>query len=262
MGRAASVLGLALFVGLGMALSADERLKRGALQFADFIQANPWQGVALHAVLSTAVTVSGMPFALIDLAAAWVYRETPLAAVAMLFFAKTVGSAVCFAIARSVLSAQRKRDLLSHRTIARVNRVLKQSPVWYGTLVRLATLPAAVKNYGLALLEIEFPTCEFFPLSCASRARLERAWCADMLCCMLGSVVGVPLQAVLGMQLGAVYLGVATEADQEAGLEVAVASLVGVISLLLVVKLLVAAALGGDEEGEEGEGEADSRKER
>ena len=73
-------------------------------------------------------------------------------------------------IARSVLSAQRKRDLLSHRTIARVNRVLKQSPVWYGTLVRLATLPAAVKNYGLALLEIEFPTCEFFPLSCASRA--------------------------------------------------------------------------------------------
>ena len=169
MGRAASALGLAVFVGLGMALSADERLKRGALQFAEFIQANPWQGVALHAVLSTAVTVSGMPFALIDLAAAWVYRETPLAAVAMLFFAKTVGSAVCFAIARSVLSAQRKRDLLSHRTIARVNLVLKQSPVWYGTLVRLATLPAAVKNYGLALLEIEFPTCEFF-VSCASRA--------------------------------------------------------------------------------------------
>ena len=170
MGRAASALGLAVFVGLGMALSADERLKRGALQFAEFIQANPWQGVALHAVLSTAVTVSGMPFALIDLAAAWVYRETPLAAVAMLFFAKTVGSAVCFAIARSVLSAQRKRDLLSHRTISQVNQVLKQSPVWYGTLVRLATLPAAVKNYGLALLEIEFPTCEFFPLSCASRA--------------------------------------------------------------------------------------------
>ena len=70
------------------------------------------------------------------------------------------------------------------------------------------------------------------------------------------------MQAVLGMQLGAVYLGVATEADQEAGLEVAVASLVGVISLLLVVKLLVAAALGGDEEGEEGEGEEDSWKER
>eukprot|EP01045_Picozoa_sp_COSAG04_P017369 COSAG04_NODE_1531_length_6449_cov_3.075276_4_plen_84_part_00 len=83
-----------------------------------------------------------------------------------------------------------------------------------------------------------------------------------MACCMLGSLVGVPLQAVLGMQLGAVYLGVATEADQEAGLEVAVASLVGVISLLLVVKLLVSAALGGDEDGEQEGEEADSRKER
>ena len=37
-----------------------------------FIQDNPVQGAALHSILSTCITVSGVPFALVDLAAAWV----------------------------------------------------------------------------------------------------------------------------------------------------------------------------------------------
>ena len=41
-------------------------------RFVHFIQDNPLQGVALHSVLSTCITVSGVPFALVDLAAAWV----------------------------------------------------------------------------------------------------------------------------------------------------------------------------------------------
>ena len=162
-------------------------------RFTEFLQENPVQGVALHAVLSSAITVSGIPFALVDLGAAWVYRESPAKVLAMLLFAKTVGSAVCFLIARGLLSEQRKASLLEHATIKRVNKVLQSSPLYYGTLCRLATMPAAVKNYGLALLDISFPTY--------------------MGCCLLGSVVGVPLQGMLGMQLGAVYLGVATEGD-------------------------------------------------
>jgi copper chaperone len=189
---------------------------------------HPLQGVVLHAVLSTAITISGVPFALIDLGAAWVYRDTPAAAMAMLFFAKTLGSATCFAIARGLLSERRKAALLEDKTIKRVNNVLKQSPLYYGTLCRLATMPAAVKNYGLAILpDIEFPTF--------------------MACCMLGSLVGVPIQAVMGMQLGAVYLGVA-DANQQLQLstEAAVGMLVGVVSLLLVLRLIVPALLGKD----------------
>lgn len=188
---------------------------------------HPLQGVALHAVLSTAITISGVPFALIDLGAAWVYRDSPAAAVAMLFFAKTLGSATCFAIARGLLSEQRKAALLEDKTIRRVNNVLKQSPLYYGTLCRLATMPAAVKNYGLAILpDIEFPTF--------------------MACCMLGSLVGVPIQAVMGMQLGAVYLGVTDANNLELGTEAAVGMLVGIVSLVLVLRLIVPALLGQD----------------
>ena len=198
-------------------------------RFTEFLTENPAQGVALHVVLSAAITVSGIPFALVDLGAAWVYRESPAKVLAMLLLAKTVGSAVCFLIARGLLSEQRKASLLEHATIKRVNKVLKTSPLYYGTLCRLATMPAAVKNYGLALLDIEFPTY--------------------MGCCLLGSTVGVPLQGMLGMQLGAVYLGVATEgdaADALPGAEATAGIVVGVVCTLLVVKLLVSAALSGD----------------
>lgn len=181
-------------------------------------------------MLSTSITISGIPFALIDLGAAWVYRDSPAAVLAMLFFAKTLGSATCFAIARGLLSEQRKATLLQDKTIKRVNSVLKQSPLYYGTLCRLATMPVAVKNYGLALLpDINFPTF--------------------MACCMLGSLVGVPIQAMLGMQLGAVYLGMA-EADgqPQLGTEAAVGILVGAVSLILMLRLLVPALLGQNDE--------------
>jgi len=229
MGRVAKAVGMLCLIGLSMALSSNEQLKQQAVRFVGFVRDNPVQGVALHAALSTAITVSGVPFSLIDLGAAWVYRDTPAAAVAMLFVAKTIGSAACFVIARGVLSEQRKAALLEDKTIKRVNRVLKQRPLYYGTLCRLATMPAAVKNYGLALLDIPFTTF--------------------MACCMLGSVVGVPIQAVLGMQLGAVYLGVAeTDGQPQPGAEAAVGVLVGVVSLVLVLRLLVPALLGQDTE--------------
>ncbi|CAE7750345.1 unnamed protein product [Symbiodinium sp. CCMP2592] len=139
----------------------------------------------LHSAFSTAITVSGIPFSLVDLGAAWVYGFR--AAMCMLLFAKTLGSILCFLVARSVLPAARKASVLSHPTVARVDRILASSPIYYGTLFRLALLPTFVKNYGLALLNIRFPHY--------------------LTCCLLGSCLGVPAQAYLGSQLGDIYLG-------------------------------------------------------
>ena len=75
----------------------------------------------------------------------------------MLLFAKTLGSVICFCVARNIISESRKRSILANPTICKVNRVLSTSPVYYGTLCRLATMPTVVKNYGLALLDIRFP---------------------------------------------------------------------------------------------------------
>lgn len=85
-----------------------------------------------------------------------VYRDYPLKAMGMLLFAKTLGSMICFGIARKVISDSRKQLILANPTISKVNRVLSKSPKYYGTLCRLATMPTVVKNYGLALLDIGF----------------------------------------------------------------------------------------------------------
>ena len=69
----------------------------------------------------------------------------------------------------------------------RADRLLSSSPVYYGTLFEFALVPPFVKNYGLALLNIDFMRY--------------------ITCCLLGSVVGVPYQAYLGSQLGDFLLG-------------------------------------------------------
>merc|ERR1711920_767847 len=98
-----------------------------------------------------------------------------------------MGSILCFCIARKVLPESRKTSILENATVKRVDKLLASSPVYYGTLFRLALVPTVVKNYGLALLNIDFGRY--------------------LTCCLLGSCVGVPSQAYLGSQLGDFYLG-------------------------------------------------------
>jgi copper chaperone CopZ len=50
----------------------------------------------------------------------------------------------------------------------------------------------------------------------------------------------------MGMQLGAVYLGVSDANQVELGTEAAVGMLVGVVSLVLVLRLIIPALLGQD----------------
>lgn len=70
-----------------------------------------------------------------------------------------------------------------------------------------------------------------------------------MACCMLGSVIGVPAQALMGKHLGAFYLGMqGAEADLEmGGWQVGVAA-VGLGSLLSCMKVLIPALIGKDDQ--------------
>ena len=65
--------------------------------------------------------------------------------------------------------------------IGSVNDVIEQKPIFYGTLVRYSGIPTSFKNYGLAAMNISF-------------------W-NYLICCLLGSLVFVPLQAKLGESL-------------------------------------------------------------
>ena len=152
-----------------------------------------------------------------------VYRDYPLKAMGMLLFAKTLGSMICFGIARKVISDSRKQLILANPTISKVNRVLSKSPKYYGTLCRLATMPTVVKNYGLALLEIRFG--DYMVRAGNSKRRQATPRSTNLIlcpcpgcqvCCLLGSAVGVPMQALIGMHLGAVTLGISSPNEAKA----------------------------------------------
>ncbi|CAE7396060.1 aarA, partial [Symbiodinium pilosum] len=219
---AAATFGGVAFVG--MAISSNPTLKAKATELTYFMRRSPLLGVVLHAVFSTAITVSGIPFSLVDLGAAWVYGFQ--AALGMLLFSKTLGSILCFLVARSILPASRKASVLSHPTVARVDRILASSPIYYGTLFRLALLPAFVKNYGLALLNIRFPHY--------------------LVCCLLGSCFGVPAQAYLGSQLGDIYLGLRDAESVDP--VVLLGGIAPVLFLVILMPTMAKVLLGKDED--------------
>ena len=59
-----------------------------------------------------------------------------------------------------------------------VNELVKESPVYIGTLLRLSPIPLSAKNYGLALMEITFTNY--------------------LKCCVIGSIPFVPFVAMMG----------------------------------------------------------------
>ena len=108
--------------------------------------------------------------------AGYIYDIVP--ASLLLFSAKTIGSMLCFFVARNFLSEKRKQGFHEYTIIKKVNKVIHSSPFYYGTLVRYAALPTAAKNYGLSLMNITF--------------------LQYITCCVLGSIIYVPVQASAG----------------------------------------------------------------
>ena len=202
-------------------LSSNEHLKAKAVEALQFMHHRPGSGAVLHFVLSVTITVSGIPFALVDIAVAIVYPFH--VTLVMLFVAKTTGSATCFFVARHVLSVERQTSIRSHQFLGKVNVLVKGHPIYFGTLIRFSTVPALLKNYGLPLLEISF--------------------LQYMVCCALGSVVFVPLQAYMGATIGPVLLGLHTEQTEDQLVVTLMGMLFGVGASLLGVRHVVAALL-------------------
>lgn len=212
------------FFVMSMAIASSPALTSHAVTLATFMRTNPWSGAALHMILSTAVTTSGVPFVLFDLAAAWVY-PAPVA-FCMLSLAKTLGSIFCFIIIRNLMPWRCKRRLAADEAVTRVKRILAESPIFFGTLFRLAYMPTSMKNYGLALLGLDFSSY---------------VWS-----CVLASGLGVTSQVYLGAYHGDAYLGLA-EAPELFGDPLATtAAVIGVFALVFVLGICGSALTGED----------------
>lgn len=165
-----------LLIALGALLQTNSEVLEAMEQFEEFLQDKSLAGMGVYILLSAGITAFAIPFSFVDIACAYVY-DAPLNMVLM-FIAKTLGSICCYLIGNECLSRNTKRQFLSQKYLRKMNALVKSAPIYYGTMVRFASVPTSIKNYGLALMDIDFSNY--------------------ILCCVIGSLVFVPLQASMG----------------------------------------------------------------
>ena len=109
------------------------KIKRYIRVCKQYSEDNYYQAIMIYEILSTLITALGIPFAYVDLFAAYIY-PFPYN-ILLLLSSKTFGSAICFLITRIFMSEERKKGFLSYSIINGVNEVITQKPIFYGTLV-------------------------------------------------------------------------------------------------------------------------------
>jgi len=211
---------LALFFVAAFALSSSDTVKGKAQILVALMKENELLGAGAYIAVSIVVSVFGLPIPFHDYAVSLVYSFPT--ALALIFTGKTIGSACCYIAARNFLGPERKASLMSNDTVKKVNGLIASSPIYFGTLLRLATIPTAVKNYGLAFMDVSLTQY--------------------LICCMIGSSIFVPIQTYIGSKMGAFSLGL-TNDPGELGGEAAIFVVVGLVCLLLVVRAVVKALL-------------------
>ena len=146
------------------------------------ITSNYWVGISIYFIVAVSITALAIPFAVLDLLNVYIF-PFPICMLIMLA-EKTIGTALVYEIANQTMHSS-KEEYLKINLIKRVNKVIKDSPLYYGTLVRFSSVPASVKNYGLAALEISFKDY--------------------MITSMIGSAVFIPLKTYVNYQMIEMY---------------------------------------------------------
>jgi hypothetical protein len=59
-------------------------------------------------------------------------------------------------IANYLLSEASKKEYLSNKYMRSLYELIKKEPLKYGILLRFASLPIVIRNYGLAVLPINY----------------------------------------------------------------------------------------------------------
>eukprot|EP00039_Didymoeca_costata_P033153 m.40925 g.40925 ORF g.40925 m.40925 type:complete len:260 (-) comp9723_c0_seq1:1660-2439(-) len=241
------IAGVCAFIYITHSLANSDSVKEKAQEFLTYTRERPVQGWLVYTLLSTAVTVSGIPFNLHDQVVAYVYPFK--IAVAMIFVAKSIGSLCCYMIAKSFLTLTQKKSLLENEIASKILKLISSNPVYYGTLLRLATVPTFVKNYGLAIMDIS--VFQYF------------------ICCAIGSTIFIPIQVsfwylyfecdecytqvFVGSTLAPITLGLASADSVDKDLNTfAAISLVGILSLVLFMRKLVRVLLDRETDDSQG----------
>lgn len=99
-------------------------------------------------------------------------------AILILIGAKLLGAAFTYYIANNLLSSESRQSYMTNQYMRGLHDLIKKEPLKYGLLLRFASIPIVVRNYGLAVMPINFQKY--------------------ILCVFLQSSVTSPFQAYVG----------------------------------------------------------------
>jgi uncharacterized membrane protein YdjX (TVP38/TMEM64 family) len=79
-------------------------------------------------------------------------------AVLVLIGSKVLGATFSYSVANYLLSEESRRGYTSSKYLKGLHDLVKKEPLKYGLLIRFSSIPIIIRNYGLAVLPINYPT--------------------------------------------------------------------------------------------------------
>lgn len=135
-------------------------------------------GMVCYMVVSAILMTLAIPLQFIDMVVGIIY---PLKyAVLVLICSKMLGAAMSFYAANNILSEDSRRSYTQSSYLKGLQELVRKEPLKYGLLIRFSSIPIIIRNYGLAVLPINFSQY--------------------MACVFLQSSVSSPFQALAGSQ--------------------------------------------------------------
>lgn len=93
------------------------------------------------------------------------------AAVLVLIGSKLLGASMSYYVANRVLSEESRKSYTSSKYLKGLHELVRKEPLKYGLLIRFSSIPIIIRNYGLAVLPINYATyiaCVFLQSSVSS----------------------------------------------------------------------------------------------
>jgi uncharacterized membrane protein YdjX (TVP38/TMEM64 family) len=111
-------------------------------------------GMLMYMMASAMLMTFAIPLQFIDMVVGIIY---PLKyAVLVLIGSKMIGAALSFSVANNFLSEESRRSYTQSKYLKGLQELVKKEPLKYGLLIRFSSIPIIVRNYGLAVLPINF----------------------------------------------------------------------------------------------------------
>lgn len=170
--------------GISAFLSAKVVANDWMYTVKEYSENNYYQCLVIYFMISILVDVLTIPLPGLEFIPVYVF-SFPINLVYM-FLPKLVSTPIIYQITNSCKNKEKsKEESLKVPLIQKVNTVIKLNPIFYGTLIKFASVPTSVKKYGLAALDISMKNF--------------------MICSILSNLVFVPIKAYVGYQFIDIY---------------------------------------------------------